>query len=332
MLGRTKFYKSWNYNNPVGLDTIKWHITQTIGHQPREMNGMRKKGKMLVMAGFILLLFSAPPLVLMGQELVLERKVQQQSSMDRIYVNFLELGKVEILGRGASIPVTNVSVRNQIEAAGEIREPLSYYDFYSYLDAVRAESIRYSREYAWENNLIRVEDLVGPGVHDSNSRSQSPLRITINHKDWTVTSPVEVRPYYLDENRYHGYFGLLTTKQNGREQLILVQRVSDIEDFNVHNLAWRVLTITTDGHVKEERFRYTERADDPLRVKFIQLSSASPISIGYRSNILHVWPSLWFPVLYPWATGGLGFLLVVIGGIVLQKKPKCSNLYRRTDQ
>lgn len=277
---------------------------------------MSMKGIGLIFAGAVLLLFSAWPLYLMGQELFLERKVQQQADIDRIYVNFLELGKVEILGRGVPIPVTRISVRNRVEAAGESREPLSYVDYYRYMENAASKTVRYAREYTWENQVIRIEDETAPGELSSDSRSRSPLRITINQNDWSVSDPVEVRPYFLDENRYHGYFGVLIVRHRDQDQLVLVQRISEIGDFHAPSLAWRVLAIDPDGQVREERFEYGERADDPIRVKYVQQSSASPISFGYRSNMLQVWPSLWFPLLYPWTTGGFGLLLLAAGGAV----------------
>lgn len=273
---------------------------------------LRIKYVIVIVIGVILMIMSAKPLFLMGQEMVYQSRVKQNIKVDRIYVNFLELDKVEILGRGAPIPVENISIKNYLYDGNVSQLIKSSQEYNSIVQKSNISSIRYARDYFWEGNTIRIEDTFHPGNFNEDSREKSSIGITINDKDWSVIHPVEVRPNYLDENRYHGYFGLLIVEEKGNENLILVQRLLGNQEAD---LVWRTLTIKNNGQVLENQFSYEHRSDVPQRVDYINLSNTSPFSLGYKSNILQGWPSLFFPLLYPFVTASLGLLLIVIGSL-----------------
>lgn len=278
---------------------------------------MKKRYVVLLLLGLCLLVWSATPLWLMAQELIYERQAKNGIKFDRIYVNFLELNKVEILGKGTPIPVTNITIKNDLMNGKETIEMKSYQDYHDMVGTSDADSMNYIRTYFWGENTIKVEDQFRPSLMNSEQYEESSLKITINDKDWSVSSPVEVRPNELDENRYHGYFGLLSVEDNGVEQLVLVQRVSGTQFKLPDDLAWRMLTLESNGQVHEVQFSYEERAVQPKTVDFINLTNASPISLGYKSNILQGWPSLFFPLLYPFVSGLLGLILTVIGSLLM---------------
>lgn len=272
---------------------------------------------LLVGLGTLLLLYSAQPLLLMGQEWRYGKLVKHEFIMDPISVNFMELNRVEILGRGAPIPVTNITVKNYLFYGREYELIKSLGDYNRIIQQSNLSPIKYARDYAWEGNTIRVEDEFQPGNYDEYSRDNSNINIKINQKDWTITSSVEVRPNFLDDNRYHGYFGILAVKEKGIEKIIILQRVSGIHVINKEHLAWRILTIEKNGQVQEERFTYNERGELPQRVNFINVTHTSTEPLGYQSEILQAWPSFFFPLIYPFGTAALGAIFVLIGMISL---------------
>lgn len=266
----------------------------------------------ILIAGVILIIVSVKPLFLMGQEMVYQNRVNQEVKVDRIYVNFMVLDRVEILGKGTPIPVENIRIKNYLYNSNEYHQLQSLQEYNSSIRKSSITAIRYAREYFWQGNTIRIEDKFSPGSFNEDSREKSSLNITINDKDWSVINPIDIRPNYLDENRYHGYFGLLVIEERGNESLILVQRLLG----NHHtDLVWRILTIKSNGQIDENQFPYEQRSDVPQRVDFINLTNTSPFLLGYKSNILQGWPSLFFPLLYPYVTALSGSILIFVGSI-----------------
>ncbi|MFD0713353.1 hypothetical protein [Paenibacillus sp. GCM10027626] len=276
---------------------------------------MRYTAIILSALGALLLVWSAQPLLLMWQEMSTGDRVRQELQIDRIYANDV-WNQVSILGDGPTIPVPNMTVTNTILSGGKSLDLHTMEDYYKILSQSGETALQYAREYTWEGNTIRVQDEIEPGLHQQDSRQTASLSITINDADWSAASSVDVRPYFLDENRYHGYFGMLAVKEKGVEKLLLIQRVTGTDpDFvKEKELGWRILTIEKNGSVQEDIFAYEDRAAIPKRVNFVNLSSTSPISLGYRSNILQGWPNLFFPLLYPWTSGLVGLLLLITGG------------------
>ncbi|MBP1934042.1 hypothetical protein [Ammoniphilus resinae] len=250
--------------------------------------------------GVVLIFISINPLFLMGREIYYENKVNREFQIDQISVNFMELGKVEILGKGAPIEVEGITVKNDLQRG--------------------KDSTQYTREYAWNGHTILTQDYFQPGIVDEEDYPLSKLKVVINGKDYSVENPIEIRPNYFDNNRYHGFFGVLRVKSEGNEELVLVQRVSGPEFKREQDLAWRTLRIQKDGQVTLDQFTYDERGDLPQRVNFVNQASTSPIALGYRSNILQGWPSLLFPLLYPFGTATFGLLFTLIGLLMRKKK------------
>jgi hypothetical protein len=274
---------------------------------------LKIKYAIVIAVGVFILILSAKPLFLMGQEKVYQSRAKQDLKVDRIYVNFMELDKVEILGRGRPIPIANIRIKNYLYNGNEYDHFKSMQEYSIIVQKSNISSISYARDYFWEGNTIRVEDKFRTGNLNEDSREKSSIYIMINDKDWSVINPIEVRPNYLDENRYHGYFGLLVVEEKGNENLVFVQRVSGNLFTKEADLAWRTLTVKKNGQVHEDQFSYEQRADVPQRVDYINLTNTSPYSLGYKSNILKGWPSLLFPIFYPFGTASLGLILLVIG-------------------
>jgi hypothetical protein len=266
--------------------------------------------------GTMLLLLSAQPLFLMGQEMIIGSRVNRDFTFDHIYVNFMKIGKVEILGRGAPIPVDRISVENYIADGSDnkaIHTIAEYTDMNQRDDATR---LTYTRVYKWEGQSIEIADQFQSGVFNESSREQANLKVTVNHKDWSMEGPVLVRPNFLDDNRYHGYFGVLTAEENGIEKFVVIQRISGTAFTPDKSLSWRILSVDSGGQVEEDRFTFDELGEVPQRVNMINLTSTSPSAVGYQSDILLGWPSLIFPLAYPYGTALVGLILVIIGLVI----------------
>ncbi|TYP78225.1 hypothetical protein [Paenibacillus methanolicus] len=266
----------------------------------------------------LLLLFSAPPIVAMGLEYAASAKVRNHFIIDRIYVNSAQPGDAEVLGEGTGVPISGFSLRNSLVHGGKTVAIRSLDDYARQIALPSDEAAVYERAYSWKGQSIRVTDRFLTGDVTRDSRAQSALQITINGVDWSTGGQAEVRPAYLDENRYHGYYGMLLVREEGEERLVLVQRADGVGfNFKPETLAWRMLSVDRRGAVTEQRVAYGEWKDQPELANYVNQSNATPVSVGYRSGILQVWPSLFFPILYPFASGGGGLLMLAAVGLSL---------------
>lgn len=108
-------------------------------------------------------------------------------------------------------------------------------------------------------------------------------------------------------SRYYSWLDILKVN----EKIAIVQRLTD-DDTAMERRQWKIIWIDEQGNIKEEKIAYQERGDHPLAVRVIGFSGTSLMSMGYKSDILHVYPSIFFPILYPFGTGIVGVLLGVI--------------------
>lgn len=129
-----------------------------------------------------------------------------------------------------------------------------------------------------------------------------------------VSTPDEIWLSNRDRgSRYYSWLDVVQAvdKQTGERQLFLVQRVTD-DDEPMNNRAWKIITISADHSVTEEMLTYLQRSENPLAVKLVNFSGTSLMSMGYYSDITHLYPTLFFPFLYPVVTGLTGVLLLMI--------------------
>lgn len=121
-----------------------------------------------------------------------------------------------------------------------------------------------------------------------------------------VSNPDEI--WLSNRDRGSRYFSWLDVlKVNGK--VAIIQRITD--DNELEHRKWKIIWIDEDGKVKEEKVSYEERYKNHLAVKLINTSETSLIRMGYYSDVLEGYPSLFSPYLYPLFTGFFGISLCV---------------------
>lgn len=142
---------------------------------------------------------------------------------------------------------------------------------------------------------------------------EGSVAVVINGTDYSHPATVVVRPAYRDANRYHGYLKLVELYDNRTQDSVMavIQRISGTKPAAQMQdaLAWRLLLVGRDGTVTEETFRYGEQAT-PLYRKMLA-NFASPMGIGFYSDVMYAYPTLVVPLFYPFVTGIAGLLLLL---------------------
>jgi|GEM_PF-6110341 len=144
------------------------------------------------------------------------------------------------------------------------------------------------------------------GVHTVQiDRAHIPPRITIDGKDYTSTTATEECMLTIISDRWAGQQFLTITQTEPRT--------------TYRDLHYRILRIPEREAAQEELFHMDQRI--PI-YRGMLIRQIHPSPIGYYSDVLSGWPSLLFPVLYPWASGAAGFFLMLTGGLILRRQKR----------
>jgi hypothetical protein len=134
--------------------------------------------------------------------------------------------------------------------------------------------------------------------HDfSDPRDEGQIGILVDGR--LVTAPVrtKIRLNRRDADRYWGYVNLVRLKdREGPERLVVAQ--------NLGHGHYQTASVFGDGTVVEDKFAYGEWCSPPVRAMLIR--GVVSVPIGYCSGVMQVWPSVFYPILYPWFSGVLG--------------------------
>jgi len=230
--------------------------------------------KVLLGIGVLLLVVSAPPLLLMGREVAIQSGVH-----DRYAIEPIPSGYPGMESNGL-----------QAEIGG---------------------------------HSVRLED-DQPPTSDPEARATATVRILIDGRDYSNPTSAKIRPFYRDDNRYWGYVHLtkLVDRHDGATSLVVAQSLDASR--------YRVLTVDADGRVADDRFEYSERCSAPVRALLIR--EVTPHPVGYCSDLMQVWPSLFYPVLFPWASGVVGFGCAAVASGTMYWRRRRTKLSGRQDR
>ena len=161
---------------------------------------------------------------------------------------------------------------------------------------------------------VRLKDNV-PGSDSGRLKVKGPIKIEIGGKDFSVSSPIGIRPHYSDIDRYQGFAHLVRARDTseGASYLVVMQNLGTggkVPFFP--NVRWRALWVNESGSVREDVFGYQDRCSPPVRSWLANW--VSPTLMGCHSDLMQGTPNLLYPLLYPWVSGAVGLLLVLIFG------------------
>ena len=172
--------------------------------------------------------------------------------------------------------------------------------------------------YVWHGQKVVLSDEFMP-LHDSpEMEGVGQVKITVNDRNYSCPSPVKIRTTDFDSNRYYGRLELikLIDAKLQTERLVIVQTYPDYAitkyaDLDVDALTCRALFVAPNGGVVEEKFLFSERASP--RYRMLLVSRMSPIQLGFYSQALYFWPSIFYPFLYPLGSAVAGVILLFVG-------------------
>jgi len=172
--------------------------------------------------------------------------------------------------------------------------------------------------YIWYGQKVVFSDDFEKGNFLPDDRRAGRVKITINGKDYTSPWLVEIRPNDHNVNRYFKQVMLVKfdDKALHTERLVVLQ---SFPDFDLHEynalhpdtLRCRALFIDSGGKVTEQVFPFSERSS-PLYCTLLA-GEVAPEQLGFYSQALELWPSVFYPLLYPLVSVVMGLIITIIG-------------------
>lgn len=142
------------------------------------------------------------------------------------------------------------------------------------------------------------------------------LHLSIDNKEVTTTD--EIWLSNRDRGgRYYSWLDILTVN----DDIAIVQRLTD-DNGAMEDRRWKIIWIDEKGKLTEDQVSYYDRSENPLAVRLINISSTSLMGMGYYSDILFTYPTIFFPLMFPWGTGLFSILFFIIAFLQRKKSPK----------
>jgi hypothetical protein len=153
---------------------------------------------------------------------------------------------------------------------------------------------------------------------DRSARARGVVQIIIDGHVFTTVNNVAIRPSFKDANRYRGSLVLVRFETVGRnEEHVAIAANAGVDPavprlpnggYNFDYLRFRLITLDIDGRVRDETFFRKDRGSPAVRAALGRFVSPSPM--GYYSDLMMVWPSLLYPIAFPWASGLIGAVCI----------------------
>ncbi len=274
-----------------------------------------KKGMLSFIIGIILVLLSLPPNFSSIRESFYEQSIRKQYDMKLVTYTgtdyFIEdnnrLG-IEKLGR--VIIMKGSQLRNPTKSELQLVDA----------DLKRiGEKGRFEQTFNYNNQIIKVRDQF-PLYKTSNpvrlfpETASYPLEISVNDRLFQSDKPSNLNPGDFQYTRYDNLgFLLVENLSTNEESLLIIQRFGN--EWKIEESLWKFLWVSKDGQIKVETFNNTERKAAPYRTAFINEAMVTPTWLGYKADGVMYYPTYFYPLLYPWLTTLVGFLLTVYGFI-----------------
>lgn len=179
--------------------------------------------------------------------------------------------------------------------------------------------------YLFNDHLIDIKETLGNEVYESAWQNQMGLGDIVVSLDGEEIERLPNHPIRIDEeglNRYYGevsYLHVNDLKKDTTHFIILVKNTIEIMTANQNGdilgsapedeLTYTTYTLDQSGNMASETFRFNER--DAFQTELLNYGGVAPYAFGYHTDLLEAYPSLFFPLFYPFFTFIVGLCLVI---------------------
>ena len=142
------------------------------------------------------------------------------------------------------------------------------------------------------------------------------MQLVVN--DEPIGEPVEaVLPQSrMDHTHFYNWIAAyLVRDQQTNEQMAVVVQRSSTDDAPMNAREWRVTQVHANGDVQSQVVPYAERSQYPFETYMINQTGTVLMSMGFYTDMLHYYPSLFFPIIFPFLSLVIGLALIMMSVI-----------------
>lgn len=179
--------------------------------------------------------------------------------------------------------------------------------------------------YVFNDHIIEIEENLGDVFYENAWQNKIGLGDIMVSIDTLEIERLKDHPIRIEEdglNRYYGevsYLNIEDRKQADSYLIVLVKNSREIITTNENGdmlgflpeeeLTYTVHKLDQSGTIASESFVFNER--NAFQTELLNHSGVAPYAIGYHTDLLEAYPSLFFPVLYPFITFIIGISLII---------------------
>ncbi|MFC4323193.1 hypothetical protein [Litchfieldia salsa] len=149
------------------------------------------------------------------------------------------------------------------------------------------------------------------------------LALIVDGKEIDTLEGYPIRINEEGLNRYYGeiaYLLLEDLKNNKTQFIVLLKKTKelqkemtngDIVDWvPLEKLKYTLYALDEEGNLNNKSFSFIER--DALQTELLNAGVVVPHSIGYYTQAWEGYPSIFFPLIFPFVTLVIGFILIIV--------------------
>ena len=179
----------------------------------------------------------------------------------------------------------------------------------------------------FKNHIIEIEETIldEEGYKDpwDNEIVFADLSIKLNGDEIDTLKNHPMRIGGNGLNRYYGEIAFLHLEDKKNEQtqfIVLLKTTRELQKempngdiiggVPEEKLKFKLYAVNEKGEVNNQTFSFTER--DALQTELLNAGGLSPYSIGYYTDAWEGYPTLFFPLLFPFLTLVNGLILIFV--------------------
>ena len=171
-----------------------------------------------------------------------------------------------------------------------------------------------------EETIKDIESYIDPW---SNKIGIADLSVKIDGEEIDILKDYPIKVEEVGLNRYYGEIAYLTVedKKNDKVQfIVLLKKTRELQKelpngdivgwVPLEKLKYTLYTLDEEGILNNISFGFMER--DALQTELLNSGVVVPHSIGYYTDALEGYPSIFFPLIYPFGTSIIGLILIIV--------------------
>ncbi len=137
----------------------------------------------------------------------------------------------------------------------------------------------------------------------------APVSVIINGHDYSARREAEFTQGVDTPARYYRDVALAMLADRDDDNKKCLAIVEGWGSLSSQSWSYRILLVG-ESRIKQEQFSYKERDVPSYRVPLIRLVGPP---VGFHFDLLQLWPTWWYPILYPWVMFLIGAVAIFAG-------------------